>query len=145
MVLAASTLFGIAMHEGYKGEAYVPVAGDVPTIGFGSTGGVKMGDKTDPIRALQRLLDEVDSVYAQGVRNCITVPMYQHEFSASVSLTYNIGVKAFCGSTVAKRFNAGDYAGACAAFDMWNKQGGRVLPGLVKRRAEERAVCEGRA
>jgi lysozyme len=133
------------MHEGYKGEAYVPVAGDVPTIGFGSTGGVKMGDKTDPIRALQRLLDEVDSVYAQGVRNCITVPMYQHEFSASVSLTYNIGVKAFCGSTVAKRFNAGDYAGACAAFDMWNKQGGRVLPGLVKRRAEERAVCEGRA
>jgi lysozyme len=145
MVLAASTLFGIAMHEGYKGEAYVPVAGDVPTIGFGSTGGVKMGDKTDPVRALQRLLDEVDSVYAQGVRNCITVPMYQHEFSASVSLTYNIGVKAFCGSTVAKRFNTGDYAGACAAFDMWNKQGGRVLPGLVKRRAEERAVCEGRA
>jgi lysozyme len=145
MVLAASTLVGIAVHEDYKEEAYIPVPGDVPTIGFGSTKDVHMGDKTTPTRSLVRLLDEVDSVYAQGVRQCITSPMYQHEFAASVSLAYNIGVKAFCGSTVAKRFNAQDYAGACAAFDMWNKQGGRVLPGLVKRRAEERAICEGRA
>jgi lysozyme len=145
MVLAASTLVGIAVHEGYREEAYIPVPGDVPTIGFGSTAGVRMGDKTTPTRSLVRLLEEVDSVYAQGVRRCITAPMFQHEFAASVSLAYNIGVNAFCGSTVAKRFNAEDYAGACAAFDMWNKQGGRVLPGLVKRRAEERAICEGRA
>jgi lysozyme len=145
MVLAASTLVGIAVKEGYKDEAYIPVAGDVPTIDFGRTKGVKMGDKSNPVRGLQLLLEEVDSVYAQGVRSCISVPMYQYEFSASVSLAYNIGVKAFCGSTVAKRFNAGDYAGACAAFDMWNKQGGKILPGLVKRRAEERAICEGRA
>jgi lysozyme len=144
MVLAASTLVGIAVHEGYREEAYIPVPGDVPTIGFGSTKNVHMGDKTTPERSLVRLLEEVDSVYAQGVRRCITAPMYQYEFAASVSLAYNIGVQAFCGSTVAKRFNAEDYAGACAAFDMWNKQGGRVLPGLVKRRAEERAVCEGR-
>jgi lysozyme len=145
MVLAASTLVGIAVHEGYKDEAYIPVPGDVPTIDFGRTKGVKMGDKSNPVRGLQLLLDEVDSVYAQGVRRCITAPMYQYEFAASVSLAYNIGVKAFCGSTVAKRFNAEDYAGACAAFDMWNRQGGRILPGLVKRRAEERAICEGRA
>jgi lysozyme len=145
MVLAASTLVGIAVHEGYREEAYIPVPGDVPTIGFGSTKNVHMGDKTTPERSLVRLLEEVDSVYAQGVRRCITAPMYQYEFAASVSLAYNIGVNAFCGSTVAKRFNAEDYAGACAAFDMWNKQGGRVLSGLVKRRAEERAICEGRA
>jgi lysozyme len=145
MVLAASTLVGIAVHEGYKEEAYIPVPGDVPTIGFGSTKNVHMGDKTTPTRSLVRLLEEVDSIYAQGVRRCITAPMYQYEFAASVSLAYNIGVQAFCGSTVAKRFNAEDYAGACAAFDMWNRQGGRVLPGLVKRRAEERAICEGRA
>jgi lysozyme len=145
MVLAASTLIGIAVHEDYRGEAYLPTKDDVPTIGFGHTAGVKMGDKTTPVRSLQVLLDEVDSVYAQGVRRCISAPMYQYEFSASVSLAYNIGVQAFCGSTVAKRFNAEDYAGACAAFDMWNKQGGKILPGLVKRRAEERAICEGRA
>jgi lysozyme len=145
MVLAASTLVGIAVHEGYKEEAYIPVPGDVPTIGFGSTAGVRMGDKTTPTRSLVRLLEEVDSIYAQGVRRCISAPMYQYEFAASVSLAYNIGVNAFCSSTVAKRFNAEDYAGACAAFDMWNKQGGKILPGLVKRRAEERAICEGRA
>lgn len=144
MVLTASTLVGIASHEGYSDKAYIPVPGDVPTIDFGRTQGVKMGDKSNPVRGLQYLLKEVDSVYAQGVRQCITAPMYQHEFSASVSLAYNIGVKAFCGSTVAKRFNEEDYAGACAAFDMWNRQGGRVLPGLVKRRAEERAICEGK-
>ena len=63
LALAASTLVGIAVHEGYRGEAYIPVPGDVPTIGYGSTKGVKMGDRTTPVRSLQRLLDEVDSVY----------------------------------------------------------------------------------
>ena len=145
LVLAASTLVGIATHEGYKGEAYIPVPGDVPTIGFGHTKDVEMGDKTTPVRSLQVLLDEVDSIYAQGVRRCVTAPMYQHEFAASVSLAYNIGVSAFCKSTIVKKFNAQDYSGACAGFSDWNKQGGRVLPGLAKRRDEERAICEGRA
>ena len=144
LVLAASTLIGIAVHEGYRGEAYIPVPGDVPTIGFGSTRDVSMGDRTTPVRSLQRLLDEVDSVYAQGVRKCVTVPLYQHEFSAFVSLTYNIGVNAFCKSTLAKRLNIGDYSGACAEISKWNKAGGRVLRGLVLRREEERRICEGR-
>ena len=145
MVLAASTLVGIATHEGYQDKAYIPVPGDVPTIGFGHTEGVKMGDKTTPVRSLQVLLEEIDSVYAQGVRKCVTAPLYQYEFGAYVSLSYNIGVKAFCNSTIVKKVNAEDYAGACASISDWNKQGGRVLPGLVKRRAEERAICEGRA
>ena len=50
LVLAASTLVGIAVHEGYKDEAYIPVRGDVPTIGFGTTAGVKMGRKSPPAR-----------------------------------------------------------------------------------------------
>jgi lysozyme len=144
MVLAAATLVGIATQEGYKQEAYIPVPGDIPTIGFGSTKGVRMGDKTTPVRSLQRLLDEVDSVYAQGVRSCVTAPVYQHEFSAFVSLTYNIGVKAFCNSTVVKRVNAQDYQGACDAILMWNKAGGKVLRGLDNRRKEEKQICEGR-
>lgn len=143
MVLAASTLVAIATHEGYQDKAYIPVPGDVPTIGFGHTQGVHMGDKTNPVRSLQVLFDEIDSVYAQGVRKCVTAPLYQYEFAASVSLAYNIGVNAFCKSTIVKKFNAEDYAGACAGFSDWNKQGGKVLPGLVKRRAEERKICEG--
>ena len=145
LVLAASTLVGLAAHEGYKETAYVPVPGDVPTIGFGTTAGVKMGDKTDPVRSLIRMMEEVDSVYAQGVRKCVTVPLYQHEFGAYVSLTYNIGVSAFCGSTLVKKLNGGDYAGACREIDRWNRSGGKVYPGLVKRRAEERKICEGRS
>lgn len=64
--------------------------------------------------------------------------------AGAVSLAFNIGTGAYCRSTAARRFNAGDIKGGCAAFEMWNKAGGRVLPGLVKRRATERAICEGR-
>ena len=67
MVLAASTLVGIAVHEDYKEEAYIPVPGDVPTIGFGTTTGVRMGDKTTPTRSLVRLLDEVEGVIEGGL------------------------------------------------------------------------------
>lgn len=143
LVLSAATLVGIATQEGYKQEAYIPVPGDVPTIGFGTTEGVKMGDSTTPVRALNRLLNEVDSVYANGVRKCVTAPLYQHEFSAYVSLTYNIGVSAFCNSTLVKKLNQEQYSEACAEISKWNRQGGRVLNGLVKRREEERRVCEG--
>ena len=145
MVLAASVIVGIAASEGYVRDAMIPVPGDVPTIGFGSTKDVRMGDTTTPVRALVRLMDEVDSIYAQGVRNCVTVPLHQHEFSAYVSFTYNVGVSAFCKSTLVKKLNAEDYDGACAELSNWvYGPGKKKLGGLVKRRAEERAICEGR-
>ena len=93
MVLAASVIVGIAASEGYVRDAMIPVPGDVPTIGFGSTKDVRMGDTTTPVRALVRLLDEVDTIYAQGVRTCVLVPLFPWEFAAFVSLAYNIGVK----------------------------------------------------
>jgi lysozyme len=77
------------------------------------------------------------------VRRCAPVPMHPHEFDAAVSLAYTIGGQAFCGSTVARRFNAGDYEGACNAFLMWDKFRGRTLPGLVARRERERLLCLG--
>ncbi len=144
LVLAASTLVGIATHEGYRDTAYIPVPGDVPTIDFGRTNGVKMGDKSNPVRGLIYLMDEVEGVYANGVKQCVTVPLYQYEFGAYVSLTYNIGVNAFCKSTLVKKLNSGDYAGACASISNWNKAGGKVLKGLVIRREAERALCEGK-
>ncbi len=152
MVLAASTLVGIALHESYQDEAYIPAPGDVPTIGFGSTGGVRMGDRTTPARSLVRLLDEVEGVYATGVKKCVTAPLYQYEYEAYVSLAYNIGVAAFCrkakpGSppNLIDLINAEKYAEACERIEAFKYGPGRkVLPGLVKRRAEERAVCEGK-
>lgn len=142
LVLSAAMLVGIAVHENYREEAYIPVKGDVPTIGFGSTEGVKIGDKTDPVRALIRLQKSADE-YAQAVKRCAPVPMYQHEFDAFVSLTYNIGAGAFCGSTLARKLNAGDYEGACNEILRWNKFRGKPLAGLTKRREEEHRLCRG--
>ena len=151
IAVAGSTLTGIAAFEGYRGDAYIPVKGDVPTIGFGSTKGVKMGDRITPERALQRLLDEVDSEYAQGVRRCVKVPLAQYEFAAYVSLTYNIGVSAFCRKAEPGKppnlidlINAQRYDEACRRIEAFVYAGGRRLRGLERRRAEERAICEGK-
>jgi lysozyme len=144
LALSASALVGIALHEGYRDAAYSPVPGDVPTIGFGTTDGVQPGDRTTPTRALVQLLNDA-SKYEMAVQRCAPVAMYQHEFDAYVSLTYNIGPNAFCGSTIVRRLKAGDYEGACDAILMWDKFKGRPLPGLTKRRQEERAKCLGQS
>jgi len=142
LTLSGSLLVGLALHEGYRGQAYIPVPGDVPTIGFGTTGGVKMGDTTTPERALVRLLSDADR-FAQAVRRCAPVPMFQHEFDAYVSLTYNIGEGAFCSSTLVRRLNAGDYAGACKEILRWDKFRGQPLKGLTERRQDEYRECMG--
>jgi lysozyme len=142
LALSAAGLIGIAQHEGYRDKAYTPVKGDVPTVGFGETVGVKAGDKTEPVRALIRLGESVSSA-EQAVKKCAPVPMHQREFDAFVSLTYNIGSSAFCKSLVAKRLNAGDYAGACMAILNWDMFQGKRLTGLTKRRQQEFNQCQG--
>lgn len=138
--LSAAALVGIALHEDYRGDAYTPVPGDVPTIGFGHTGDVRPGDKTTPPRALVALLKDAGAA-EQAVKRCADVPLHQHEFDAYVSLTYNIGGGAFCRSTIVKRLKAGDYAGACEAIKLWDKFKGQPLPGLTKRRQAEFNLC----
>jgi lysozyme len=140
--LSASALVGIALHEGYRGEAYTPVPGDVPTIGFGTTGGVKMGDKTTPEKALVRALQDVQK-FEGALKQCVTVPLHQHEYDAYVSFSYNVGSGAFCRSTLVKKLNAGDYSGACNELRKWVFFQGKPLPGLVKRRNEEADKCLG--
>lgn len=143
LVLSAGGLVGIALHESYTGKAIIPVPGDVPTIGFGTTEGVRMGDRTTPPKALARALQDVQK-YEGALRQCVRVRLHQHEYDAYVSLAYNIGAAAFCGSTLVRKLNAGDYAGACAEISRWTYAGGKQLPGLVNRREQERALCEGR-
>jgi lysozyme len=139
--LSASALVGIALHEGYRGNSYDDGVG-VQTIGFGTTDGVKRGDTITVERALVRLLNDANS-YSEGIKQCIDVPLYQHEFDAYSSFAYNAGVSAFCRSTMAKKLNAGDYTGACNELKRWVYAGGRKLPGLVKRREQERRLCLG--
>lgn len=143
LTLSAAGLVGIVGYEGYTETAVIPIPGDVPTIGFGTTEGVRMGDRITPPTALGRALRDVNR-FEGALKQCVTVPLAQNEYDAFVSLSYNIGPTAFCGSTLVRKLNAGDYAGACAEIDRWNKAGGRVVQGLVNRRAAERAQCEGR-
>ncbi len=143
LVLSAAGLVGITQWEGYTDHAIIPIPGDVPTIGFGTTGGVRLGDRTTPPKALARALNDV-SQFEGALKECVAVPLHQHEYDAFVSLAYNIGPDAFCNSTLVRLLNAGDYAAACAQISRWNRAGGRVVQGLVNRRAAERAKCEGR-
>ena len=147
LALSAVGLVGLALEEHYTDRAVIPVPGDVPTLGFGSTkredgSPVQMGDTITPPKALARTLGHIQKDEA-GLKRCVTAPLSQAEYDAAVSLAYNIGVAAFCKSTVVKRFNDGDYEGACEAFLMWNKVGGRVVRGLTLRRERERALCLG--
>ena len=145
LVLSASALIGIAVHESYKDAAYIPVAGDVPTIGFGSTINldgtpVSLGQRTTPVAALKRLGKDIEK-FETAVKTCAPVPMHQYEFDAYVSLTYNIGPTAFCKSTLAKKLVQYDYEGACKEILRWDKFQGKSLNGLTIRRQEEYKTC----
>lgn len=148
LAMSAAMLVALVSYESYTGTAIIPVPGDVPTIGFGTTRRpdgtpVKMGDTIAPHVALARALSDVNK-FEGALRQCVKVPLSQNEYDAFISLSYNIGSQAFCGSTLVRKLNARDYAGACAEISRWNRQGGKVLQGLVNRREKERALCEGR-
>lgn len=138
LTLSAAAFVGLALNEGYTDKAVIPIPGDVPTIGFGTTAGVKMGDHTTPPVALARALSDVNK-FEGAVKKCVKVPLYQYEYDTYIDFSYNIGAEAFCDSTLVKKLNALDYAGACAEISRWIKQ-----PELKGRRARERAHCEGR-
>ena len=80
--------------------------------------------------------------FEHAVDQAVKVSIDQNQFDALVSLTYNIGAGAFRNSTLLKKLNVGDYHGASAQFDVWNKASGRVLQGLVNRRSVERTLFD---
>lgn len=151
LALSAAGLVAIAVNEGYTDKAVIPVPGDKPTIGFGTTDGVKLGDRTTPPQALARALTDVQS-YEGALKRCVTVPLHQFEYDAYVSLAYNVGPGAFCGSTLVKLLNQGDYDGACKQILRWRYYQGadcsltvnqRLCGGLWSRRQQEAARCQG--
>lgn len=125
--------------EGFRTKAYIPVPGDVPTIGYGFTHGVKMGDVMTLSEADARLIEELRP-YEMAVWQGCTMEPNQNEFDAMVLLCFNIGTAGFSRSTVLKAHNRGDKQAAARAFGLWNKSGGKVYPGLTRRRAEESAL-----
>lgn len=152
LALSAAGLVGIAVDEGYTAKAVPdPVKGTaVPTIGFGTTGGVRMGDTTTPVKALERKLSDVQK-YEGAIKQCVKVPLHQYEYDAYINLAYNIGPNAFCTSTIVKRLNAQDYPGACNAILMWKRVGdvdcsapdNKTCSGLWERRKRLHSQCLG--
>ena len=130
--------------EGLRLDAYRCAAG-VVTIGYGYTNragfgpGVKMGDRWTQKQAEDMLTLGLE-VFAEEIAPHIKARTNDNEFGAMLSLAYNIGTGNFAKSTMLKRFNAGDKAGAAKAMMWWNKADGRVLNGLVRRREAERAM-----
>ncbi len=114
------------------------------TIGTGTTvypNGVKVkqGDTCTPEEAKAYFKHDL-AKFEKTVNESVTVPLNQNQFDALVSLTYNIGSGAFTNSTLLKLLNKGDYQGAAEQFLRWNKAGGKVMKGLVRRREAERAL-----
>lgn len=142
LVLSAAALVGIALKEGYTDQAIIPVPGDVPTLGFGTTDGVKLGDRTTPPQALARKLSDVQK-FEGAIRQCVRVPLHQHEYDAYVSLAYNIGSSAFCASTLVRLLNQEQYEDACRQILRWDRFKGQPLRGLTIRRQSEYAQCMG--
>lgn len=133
---------GVVMHwEGLENDPYKDIVG-VTTVCYGETRGVQQRRYSDAECAemLQRRLGEFDA----EVGRCITREVPAHVRAAVLSWAYNVGSDAACGSTLMRRLNEGDVAGACAELSRWTRAGGREIKGLVSRRRDERALCEGR-
>jgi len=142
LALSASALLGIALHEGFRDKAYDDGVG-VQTIGFGSTQGVKAGDKISVERGLILLSRDV-AEHERGLRACLgETKLHQHEWDALTSWAFNVGVGAACRSTLVKKAKEGSYEDMCAELLKWDRAGGRVLAGLTKRRQDEYRRCKG--
>lgn len=131
--------------EGLRQKAYLDPVG-IPTICFGETLGVKLG-QTKTLPECKDLLSDRLTYFDRELTKCFPMLPFQHANTraALVSWTYNVGEGAACKSTLIKRANAGRMFEACDELLKWNKAtkaGVRItLPGLTRRRAEERALC----
>ena len=126
--------------EGCRLSAYLDSV-RVPTIGFGHTKDVQIGDTCTQDQADEWLIDDLHDALA-SVQNNVTVPLADDELSALVDFVFNVGGKNFAHSTLLRLLNAGDFAGAENEFLKWNHAGGQVLAGLTRRRRAEAAMFD---
>lgn len=128
----------IASWEGKRNDPYLDIV-KVSTVCYGETR-VPMRRYSDA--ECTAMLDKAVEDFAKPVARCTpTIADRPYQLAAATSLAYNVGVRGYCGSTAARRFAAGDFKGGCAALKFWNKAGGRVVTGLVNRRAAEYRLC----
>ncbi len=128
--------------EGVKRKAYLDVAQKL-TIGCGHLvlpeDHLKLGDVITDAR-IDELLTKDVQLALSAVNRLVKVPINPSACTALISLTFNIGVAAFGRSDTLRRLNLGDIRGAADAIEHWNRVGGKIVQGLVNRRAAERAL-----
>jgi lysozyme len=138
----AALALAFAITTGFEGiavKAYRDPVG-IPTICFGETRGVQIGDVSTAEACKASLKDGLARESA-ALDKCIQVPVPDKSYAAFLSMAWNIGVGAWCSSTLARKLNAGDLRGACNEMARWVKAGALTLPGLVRRRREEETLC----
>jgi lysozyme len=136
---------GIQMIEGFEGlrlTAYQD-ARDIWTIGYGHTGPDVKPGLTITREEAQAFLEQDVAKAMWAINQAVKVPLTQGEFDALSDFVYNAGIGAFGTSTLLKKLNAGDYAGAAAEFDKWDHAGARLCSGLLRRRQAETAEFSG--
>lgn len=131
----------VAGWEGLRTKAYLDAV-KVPTVCFGETRGVKLGDSYTAQQCKTMLGNRLVE-FEMGMRKCLRNPdtIPDGPYIAALSLSYNIGTGAFCRSSVRKHLDAGQIRQACDAFRNFTRAGGMRLQGLVNRREAERAIC----
>lgn len=149
VLLAASTITPfVAEHEGWVKKTYPDPAHGKALISAcaGATRGLDgkpfPPDKVIPDEDCMALLARDLVQHGMDIDRCIKVEVPVPSRAAFTSFAYNVGTPSFCGSTLVRKLNAGDLAGACAELSRWVSAGGRQMLGLVRRRAAERAYCE---
>jgi lysozyme len=139
--IAAAAIACVSTFEGLRTVAYRDPIG-IPTVCFGETRGVKMGDSYTVAQCKEMLGDGLKE-FETGMRACMKQPdqVPSGAYVASLSFTWNVGIGAFCKSTLVRKLNSGDTTGACNELLKWDRAAGIRLPGLTKRRVAERALC----
>ena len=129
LTLSAAGLIGIAVRENYTESAVVPTQGDRPTVGFGSTyrvdgAPVRMGDRTDPVRALHTVSAHLAREEQQFRTSLPGVALTQGEYDLYMDFVYQYGSGNWAASTMRRQLLAGNYRAACNALLAWRKSAG---------------------
>lgn len=141
-IIAVAGGYLISPWEGMENYAYKDIVG-VATICFGETKGVKVGDYRTDEECEESLAKEL-TAYNKAMKKHVKVPLRPYEEVAYTSFVWNLGETNFRNSTLLKKLNAGDRAGACNELLKWNRAGGVEVRGLTNRRLAEHKVCVGK-
>lgn len=136
----AAVVASAALWEGDRRTAYEDIVG-VWTVCYGHTGKDVVRNRTYTKQECEALLAKDIASHEKGVLKCTNVPLSQDEQHAYTLFAYNVGVNAYCNSSLLKKLNAGDRQGACNGLLKWVYAEGKYVKGLYNRRVYERQIC----